>query len=151
MCVTVRAALALRVFRRTQTNVCCSSVWPGVRVDAALLINGWLDLPGGRRLVILFVLYTGIPWEELTRELGFGSGMTCWCRLRDWQGCGAWYRLHLVLLAELCSAGQLKLSRAGLDGASVPSPGAAHTGPNPPTGVNSAASAISSWTARASR
>jgi transposase len=26
---------------------------------------------------ILFVLYTGIPWEFLPRELGFGSGMTC--------------------------------------------------------------------------
>jgi hypothetical protein len=28
------------------------------------------------------VLYTGIPWEFLPRELGFGSGMTCWRRLR---------------------------------------------------------------------
>jgi transposase len=27
---------------------------------------------------ILFVLYTGIPWEFLPQELGFGSGMTCW-------------------------------------------------------------------------
>ena len=32
---------------------------------------------------ILFVLYTGIPWEFLPQELGFGSGMTCWRRLRD--------------------------------------------------------------------
>ncbi len=27
---------------------------------------------------ILFVLKTGIPWEYLPRELGCGSGMTCW-------------------------------------------------------------------------
>jgi len=26
---------------------------------------------------ILFVLYTGIPWQFLPQELGFGSGMTC--------------------------------------------------------------------------
>lgn len=34
---------------------------------------------------ILFVLKTGIPWEYLPQELGCGSGMTCWRRLRDWQ------------------------------------------------------------------
>jgi transposase len=46
------------------------------------------DHPGRRRLDdrkvlcgILFVLYTGIPWEFLPQELGFGSGMTCWRRL----------------------------------------------------------------------
>jgi transposase len=33
---------------------------------------------------ILFVLLTGIQWEHLPQELGFGSGMTCWRRLRDW-------------------------------------------------------------------
>jgi transposase len=27
---------------------------------------------------ILFVLHTGIAWEHLPQELGFGSGMTCW-------------------------------------------------------------------------
>nr|WP_323377565.1 transposase [Streptomyces sp. RB17] len=30
---------------------------------------------------ILFVLHTGIAWEHLPQELGFGSGMTCWRRL----------------------------------------------------------------------
>jgi transposase len=32
---------------------------------------------------ILFVLKTGIPWEYLPAEMGCGSGMTCWRRLRD--------------------------------------------------------------------
>ena len=101
---------------------------------------------------ILFVLRTGIPWEELPQSLGFGSGMTCWRRLRDWQAAGVWHRLHQVLLAELRSTGQLDLSRASLDGASVPSPRGARTqAPTPRTGANSAASAISSRTARASR
>ena len=34
---------------------------------------------------ILFVLKTGIGWEDLPKEMGCGSGMTCWRRLRDWQ------------------------------------------------------------------
>ena len=54
---------------------------------------------------ILFVLYTGIPWEFLPQELGFGSGMTCWRRLRDWHEAGVWQQLHELLLAELNAAG----------------------------------------------
>src|ERR1700689_4097850 len=42
---------------------------------------------------ILFVLKTGIQWEWLPQEMGCGSGMTCWRRLRDWQGAGVWQRL----------------------------------------------------------
>jgi transposase len=34
---------------------------------------------------IIFVLKTGIQWEDLPTEMGCGSGMTCWRRLRDWQ------------------------------------------------------------------
>ena len=34
---------------------------------------------------IIFVLKSGIPWEMLPQEMGCGSGMTCWRRLRDWQ------------------------------------------------------------------
>ena len=33
---------------------------------------------------VLFVLHTGIGWEDLPQELGFGSGMTCWRRLINW-------------------------------------------------------------------
>jgi len=29
---------------------------------------------------ILFVLHTGVGWEHLPQELGFGSGMTAWRR-----------------------------------------------------------------------
>ena len=100
---------------------------------------------------ILFVLRTGIPWEDLPQELGWGSGMTCWRRLRDWQAAGVWHRLHLLLLAQLRGAGQLDFSRAALDSASVPSPRGARTqGPTPRTGASSAASVTSSRTARAS-
>jgi transposase len=50
---------------------------------------------------ILFVLHTGIGWEHLPQELGFGCGMTAWRRLRDWQRAGVWEKLHQLLLAEL--------------------------------------------------
>ena len=53
---------------------------------------------------ILFVLKTGIPWEYLPLEMGCGSGMTCWRRLRDWQAAGVWQQLHEILLAELNAA-----------------------------------------------
>lgn len=55
----------------------------------------------------LFVLHTGIQWEWLPQVLGFGSGMTCWRRLRDWNEAGVWDLLHQVLLTELHQVGKL--------------------------------------------
>lgn len=68
---------------------------------------------------ILFVLYTGIQWELLPQELGFGSGMTCWRRLEEWNRAGVWQRLHQLLLAELQQAGKLDWSRAVIDSSRV--------------------------------
>jgi transposase len=68
---------------------------------------------------ILFVLTTGIAWQRLPQELGFGSGMTCWRRLRDWQQAGVWQQLHELLLARLRQAGRLDLSRTVCDSASL--------------------------------
>jgi transposase len=69
---------------------------------------------------IVFVLKTGIQWEDLPAEMGCGSGMTCWRRLRDWQAAGVWARLHRVLLERLHGADKLDWTRASLDSASVP-------------------------------
>jgi len=100
---------------------------------------------------VLFVLRTGIPWEELPQELGFGSGMTCWRRLRDWQAAGVWHELHLKLLSELRKADKLDFSRFSMDGASVPSPrGARIQAPTRRIGASLAASATSSRIAKAS-
>lgn len=71
---------------------------------------------------ILFVLLTGIPWEYLPQEMGCGSGMSCWRRLRDWQQAGVWAQLHALLLDKLAQADQLDWSRASVDAASVPAP-----------------------------
>jgi transposase len=68
---------------------------------------------------ILFVLHTGIAWEHLPQELGFGSGMTCWRRLRDWQEAGVWSALHALLLVRLQAAGELDWSRAVVDSSHV--------------------------------
>src|SRR5579875_1035948 len=66
---------------------------------------------------ILFVLKTGIPWRMLPREMGCGSGVTCWRRLRDWHKAGVWERLHRELLNRLGAAAQVDWSRAALDSA----------------------------------
>jgi transposase len=69
---------------------------------------------------IIFVLKTGIPWEMLPPEMGCGSGVTCWRRLRDWQQAGVWDRLHRELLDRLGEADRIDWSRASLDSASIP-------------------------------
>jgi transposase len=74
---------------------------------------------------ILFVLKTGIQWEWLPQEMGCGSGMTCWRRLRDWQAAGVWQRLQEVLLGDLRHLDRLDLSRASLDSAFVRAKGGA--------------------------
>lgn len=108
------------------------------------------DLPkpkGGRPRVpdracltgILFVLKTGIPWEYLPQEMGCGSGVTCWRRLRDWQDAGVWDRLHRTLLDRLGDAGRIDWERASLDSASIPAKrGARRSVPIPPIAASRA-------------
>ena len=69
---------------------------------------------------ILFVLSTGLPWEYLPPEMGCGSGMTCWRRLKEWHEAGVWQRLHRLLLDRLNEADRIDWSRAALDSSSVP-------------------------------
>ncbi|KUN58231.1 transposase [Streptomyces griseorubiginosus] len=98
---------------------------------------------------ILFVLHTGIQWEYLPQELGFGSGMTCWRRLAAWNEAGVWDQL---LLNKLRSKNQLDWSRAVIDSSHVR---AARRGPKADparsTVRDRAASTTSSSTGRGSR
>ena len=104
--------------------------------------------PGRKRLDdrrtlagILFVLRTGIAWQQLPRELGYGSGMTCWRRLKEWQQAGVFQALHERVLAQLRAAGRLDLSTAVCDSASLRALlGARRPAPVPLIGANSAAS-----------
>jgi len=68
---------------------------------------------------MLFVLRTGIPWEMLPAEMGCGSGVTCWRRLRDWQAAGVWDHLHRELLRQLRDADRIDWSRACMDSSSI--------------------------------
>ena len=98
------------------------------------------------------MLHTGIQWEYLPQELGFGSGMTCWRRLAAWNEAGVWDELHLVLLKKLRSKNKLDWSRAVIDSSHVR---AARRGPKAAparsTAHGRAASTTSSPTPRASR
>jgi transposase len=101
---------------------------------------------------VLYVLRSGIPWRMLPPELGYGSGVTCWRRLREWQRHGVWRRLHQVMLERLAAADRIDWTRAALDSRSL----AAKKGEPPsaqtrPTRASRGASTTSSWTGRASR
>ncbi len=92
---------------------------------------------------ILFVLKTGLPWEHLPQELGWGSGMTAWRRLHAWQKKGVWKKIHAALLAHLQGADQLDWSRAIVDSSSVRAVhGGKKRGPTLPIAANLAASII---------
>jgi transposase len=130
----------IRVVRRGQQLpwIVSDELW--ARIQPLLLVPPRrADHPGRKRLDdrkvlcgILFVLYTGIRWEFLPQELGFGSGMTCWRRLRDWNNAGVWTRLHENLLAELHAAGVLDWSRAVIDGSHLRAmKGGPKSGPSP--------------------
>jgi transposase len=101
---------------------------------------------------ILFVLHTGIQWEYLPQELGFGSGMTCWRRLAAWNEAGVWDQLYQLLLNKLRSKNQLDWSRAVIDSSHVR---AARRGPKADparsTAHARAANTTSSPTAKGSR
>ena len=92
---------------------------------------------------ILFVLRSGIPWRMLPKQLGCGSGMTCWRRLRDWQHAGIWDLTHFVLLNWLSRNGQIDWSHAVVDSCSVRAVfGGRKLGRIRPIELNGAASAI---------
>lgn len=68
---------------------------------------------------IVFVLKMGIPWQALPKEMGCGSGSTCWRRFAEWTRLSVWSQLHTLLLTTLGKAGAVHLERAVVDSASV--------------------------------
>ena len=101
---------------------------------------------------IVLVLKTGLQWASLPQEMGCGSGMTCWRRLRAWPRAGVWDRLHRVLLQHLADAGRIDWRRASADAARVPANGgAARRGRTRSTGARPGRTTTWSRTAAASR
>jgi transposase len=81
---------------------------------------------------ILLVLKTGIAWDDLPGELGFGRGKTCREHLKLWHETGVWAKPHAVLLAELDGADRIDWRRALIDASFAKAPGGGEdTGPNP--------------------
>src|SRR5690242_6231315 len=67
---------------------------------------------------ILFVLKSGIAWEDFPCEMGC-CGMTLLNRLRQWQRAGVWDAMHRVMLDRLRAAGGIDLSRVIVDSGSI--------------------------------
>lgn len=64
---------------------------------------------------IVFVLFTGIAWQHLPRELGC-SPATAHRRLAEWQRLGVFAAMHQELLRRLNAAGQIDWTTGVVDG-----------------------------------
>ncbi|MEU1875512.1 MULTISPECIES: transposase [unclassified Streptomyces] len=67
---------------------------------------------------IRYMVHSGLQ-SNLPKELGSGSGMTCWQRLRDWNEASIWQRPHEVPPAELNAAARPGQSRCVVDSSHV--------------------------------
>lgn len=100
-----------------QTFTFPDSVWATI---APLLGKQPNNARGGRPrmddraclLGIIHVLRSGVRWQDLPQELSFGSGMTCWRRLRAWQRDRTWDAIVAILKQELVDADTINWSRA---------------------------------------
>ena len=72
-------------------------------------------------ICILFVLKTGIAWEDLPLELGC-SYKTCKRRLAEWTAQGIWQRIFIHLLTRLRALGRLELADVLIDAGLVKAP-----------------------------
>jgi transposase len=68
---------------------------------------------------VLYLLYTGMRYVDLPRELGFPSGETCRRRLHEWIGRGVWPQVLALLVSELDKARKLDWSRLVVDASLV--------------------------------
>jgi len=97
---------------------------------------------------ILFVLKTGIPWEDFPQEMGC-CGMTLWNRLDEWRRAGVWQRLHELLLAKLREAGEIDFARAVVDSSSIRAVHGGKKRDRAPWIAERTARNITSWSTRA--
>lgn len=82
--------------------------WTGrPRADDRRTING-----------VLFVLKTGIPWNDLPKE--YGDDSTANKRLRDWERLGVWKRIMDALLSNGYSDGKLNIDKLSIDSDTIP-------------------------------
>jgi transposase len=68
---------------------------------------------------VLYLLYTGMRYVDLPRELGFPSGETVRRRLHEWIERGVWAQALALLVGELDGEGRLDWSRVIVDASIV--------------------------------
>ncbi len=68
---------------------------------------------------IVYVLRTGMPWRLVPAEMGCGSGVTCWRRLRDWTRAGVWPKVMAKLNRALHRVGKIDARVGIIDSQSV--------------------------------
>jgi len=61
---------------------------------------------------ILYVLWTGIPWDALPTRLGCGTGLNCLRRLHAWQDEGAWPKIREAIEGEWSGVPRFDFDRA---------------------------------------
>src|SRR5690242_10839526 len=64
----------------------------------ASTVDRLASVTGAALAGILFILRHDLRWRDLPQERGYGSGVTCWRRLRQWQQLGIWSGVHQVVL-----------------------------------------------------
>jgi transposase len=94
---------------------------------APLLPRRWVQPKGGRpsaddRATLngtRYVLRSELAWRMLPTELRYGSGVTCWRRLREWQRRGVWRNPHQRILERVAAADWMDWTRTSLDSRSL--------------------------------
>nr|BDT31832.1 hypothetical protein MFMH1_15010 [Myxococcus sp. MH1] len=79
----------------------------------------------------MFVLKTGIAWEDLPAEVFGVSGITCWRRLDEWTRAGVFERLQQRLLDDLGIRARIDWRRAAFDSGSIRAKKGAQDRPEP--------------------
>jgi transposase len=67
---------------------------------------------------ILYVLKTGLPWNDLPNE--YGDDVTAWRRLRDWEELGVWKRIMDTLVAKGYSMDIVDMDSLSVDSDTIP-------------------------------
>jgi transposase len=67
---------------------------------------------------ILYVLKTGIPWNDLPES--FGDDVTAWRRLRDWEKLGVWKRINDRLIKDGYSERKISVQSVTVDSSDIP-------------------------------
>ncbi len=103
-----REAAATKMPRLTNTQ------WERIRAVLPPPKNEGRPRADDRRTLdgILYVLRTGCRWHDLPRE--YGSPVTCWRRLTQWEADGMWERIWSTLFATLTTREKLAWTRTFL-------------------------------------